>query len=49
MGKLLNIYLKISKTDAIKTAISIYKRYIKINPDYKEEYLDFLVSKSLWG
>ncbi|CAD8151307.1 unnamed protein product [Paramecium octaurelia] len=39
----------ISKTESIKTAISIYNRYIKINPDYKEEYLDYLVSKQLWG
>lgn len=23
-------------------------RYLKVNPDYKEEYLDYLVTKEFW-
>jgi len=32
----------------LKTACNVFERYLKLNYDYKEEYLDFLVSKSQW-
>ena len=34
------------RTDCEKTIINVYKRYMKINPDIKEDYIDFLISTS---
>lgn len=36
----------ISTTDAIASAIYVFERYLKVNPDYKEEFVDYLVSKA---
>lgn len=33
-------------SDSIKTAKHVYERYLKVNPDSKEDYLDFLISKA---
>ena len=32
----------------MKTACNVFERYLKVNPDYKEEFVDFLVSKAEW-
>ena len=34
------------KIDSESTIINVYKRYMKINPDIKEDYIDFLIGTS---
>lgn len=38
----------VAGTDAVKTACSVFERYLKVNPDYKEEFVDYLVAKAQW-
>jgi pre-mRNA-splicing factor SYF1 len=38
----------VATTDAVKSACNVFDRYLKVNPDYKEEFVDYLVSKAQW-